>query len=222
MTVIADPEFWLRLFSIGVLNLLLSGDNALVIALAVRALPARKRIVGQLWGAIGAVVFRLVFVAIVSVLLRVPLLQLLGGLLLVWIAVRLVRADPAGASDVRHGASLWEAGSAGSPAPCTIRCRSSSASWSPRAAGGSRGGTATGSGCPRTCESPGSAEARAADRAEREAGDGGRPDQVHAHLRGDRPPGQADDRRGAAQERRPAPARARPRREVRRQSYLGP
>src|SRR5216684_6975891 len=109
MTVIADPEFWLRLFSIGVLNLLLSGDNALVIALAVRALPARKRIVGQLWGAIGAVVLRLVFVAIVSVLLRVPLLQLLGGLLLVWIAVRLVRADPAGAGDVRHGASLWEA-----------------------------------------------------------------------------------------------------------------
>src|SRR5437016_5077873 len=109
MTVIADPEFWLRLFSIGVLNLLFSGDNALVIALAVRALPPRKRIVGQLWGAIGAVVFRLVFVAIVSVLLRVPLLQLLGGLLLVWIAVRLVRADPAGASDVRHGASLWEA-----------------------------------------------------------------------------------------------------------------
>src|SRR2546422_8201377 len=109
MTVIADPEFWLRLFSIGVLNLLLSGDNALVIALAVRALPPRKRIVGQLWGAIGAVVLRLVFVAIVSVLLRVPLLQLLGGLLLPWIAVRLVRADPAGAGDVRHGASLWEA-----------------------------------------------------------------------------------------------------------------
>src|SRR5213594_4509022 len=109
MTVIADPEFWLRLFSIGVLNLLLSGDNALVIALAVRALPPRKRIVGQLWGAIGAILLRLVFVAIVSVLLRVPLLQLLGGLLLLWIAVRLVRADPAGAGDVRHGASLWEA-----------------------------------------------------------------------------------------------------------------
>src|SRR6266849_6345277 len=89
MTVIADPEFWLRLFSIGVLNLLLSGDNALVIALAVRALPARKRIVGQLWGAIGAVVLRLVFVAIVSVLLRVPLLQLLGGLLLVMFGVGL-------------------------------------------------------------------------------------------------------------------------------------
>src|SRR2546422_8822768 len=109
MTVITDPEFWLRLFSIGVLNLLLSGDNALVIALAVRALPARKRIVGQLWGAIGAVVFRLVFVAIGSVLLRVPLLQLLGGLLLVWVAVRLGRADPAGPGRGRPGPALWEA-----------------------------------------------------------------------------------------------------------------
>src|SRR2546427_10933320 len=101
MTVIADPEFWLRLFSIGVLNLLLSGDNALVIALAVRALPARKRIVGQLWGAIGAGVVRLVFVAIGSVLLRGPLLQLLGGLLLGWVAVRVVGAGPAGARDGR-------------------------------------------------------------------------------------------------------------------------
>src|SRR5436309_8451317 len=60
MAVIADPEFWLRLFSIGVLNLLLSGDNALVIALAVRALPKRKRVLGQVWGALGAVVLRLV------------------------------------------------------------------------------------------------------------------------------------------------------------------
>src|ERR687887_2219342 len=97
MALLADPEFWLRLFGIGVLNLLLSGDNALVIALAVRALPKRKRVQGQLWGALGAVGLRLLFVAIVSLLLRVPLLQLLGGGLLVWIAVRLVR--PAAGDD---------------------------------------------------------------------------------------------------------------------------
>jgi YjbE family integral membrane protein len=109
MALLADPEFWLRLFGIGVLNLLLSGDNALVIALAVRALPKRKRVQGQLWGALGAVGLRLLFVAIVSLLLRVPLLQLLGGGLLVWIAVRLVR--PAAGDDRvgRHGGSLWEA-----------------------------------------------------------------------------------------------------------------
>jgi YjbE family integral membrane protein len=109
MAVLADPEFWMRLLGIGVLNLLLSGDNALVIALAVRALPKRKRIVGQVWGAVGAVVLRLIFVGIVSVLLRIPFLQLVGGLLLVWIAVRLVRPEAAANNAVRHGSSLWEA-----------------------------------------------------------------------------------------------------------------
>src|SRR5881392_3917717 len=107
MTVIADPEFWLRLFSIGVLNLLLSGDNALVIALAVRALPKRQRVLGQIWGALGAVVLRLLFVAIITLLLRIPLLQLVGGLLLVWIAVRLVRPDDQAGGSTKHGASLW-------------------------------------------------------------------------------------------------------------------
>ncbi len=109
MTVLADPEFWMRLVGIGVVNLLLSGDNALVIALAVRALPKHKRMAGQIWGAVGAVVLRLIFVAIVSVLLRIPLLQLVGGLLLVWIAVRLVKPDTDSGSQVRRGASLWEA-----------------------------------------------------------------------------------------------------------------
>jgi YjbE family integral membrane protein len=109
MAILADPEFWMRLVGIGVLNLLLSGDNALVIALAVRALPRHKRMLGQVWGAVGAVVLRLIFVAIVSVLLRIPLLQLVGGLLLVWIAVRLVKPETGGESQVRRGGSLWEA-----------------------------------------------------------------------------------------------------------------
>jgi len=109
MAVLADPEFWMRLLGIGVLNLLLSGDNALVIALAVRALPKHKRVLGQVWGAVGAVLLRLIFVGIVSVLLRIPFLQLVGGLLLVWIAVRLVRPEAAGNSEVRRGSSLWEA-----------------------------------------------------------------------------------------------------------------
>ena len=109
MAILADPEFWIRLFGIGALNLLLSGDNALVIALAVRALPKRKRLLGQIWGAVGAVALRLIFVAVISALLKIPFLQVVGGLLLVWIAVKLVRPDTGGASDVRHGTSLWEA-----------------------------------------------------------------------------------------------------------------
>ena len=109
MALLADPEFWIRLLGIGVLNLLLSGDNALVIAMAVRALPKRKRLAGQVWGAVGAVLLRLVFVAIVSVLLRIPLLQLVGGMLLAWIALKLVRPETGGDADVRRGSSLWEA-----------------------------------------------------------------------------------------------------------------
>ena len=109
MALLTDPEFWVRLLGISVLNLLLSGDNALVIALAVRALPKRKRVMGQIWGAVGAVLLRLIFVAVVSVLLRIPLLQLVGGLLLIWIAVKLVRPETAGDSQVRRGSSLWEA-----------------------------------------------------------------------------------------------------------------
>ncbi|HEY3066903.1 MAG TPA: TerC family protein [Methylomirabilota bacterium] len=109
MALLTSPEFWLRLGSIAVLNLLLSGDNALVIALAVRALPRRQRIAGQVWGALGAVALRLVFVGIVTVLLTVPLLQFVGGLLLVWISVKLVRPEGAADEGGRHGASLWEA-----------------------------------------------------------------------------------------------------------------
>jgi YjbE family integral membrane protein len=107
--ILVAPEFWIRLLGIGVLNLLLSGDNALVIALAVRALPGRQRLAGQVWGALGAVALRLAFVAIVSVLLKVPFLQFVGGALLVWIAVKLVRPETGGEGEVRHGSSLWEA-----------------------------------------------------------------------------------------------------------------
>ena len=109
LTEILTWEFLARLLGISVLNLLLSGDNALVIALAVRALPARQRLLGQIWGALGAVFLRLLFVAAVTLLLRVPFLQLVGGLVLLWIAARLVRPEADTAGGTRHGASLWEA-----------------------------------------------------------------------------------------------------------------
>jgi len=109
MASFAQPEFWVRLLEIAFLNLLLSGDNAVVIALAVRSLPGRRRVLGMMWGTAGAVGLRLVFVAVVTLLLRLPLLRLAGGLLLVWIALRLVQ--PAGAEEGggRHGTSFWEA-----------------------------------------------------------------------------------------------------------------
>jgi YjbE family integral membrane protein len=107
--VILDaPEFWGRLLEIGILNMLLSGDNAVVIALAVRALPRRQRLLGQLGGTLGAVVLRLLFVGVISMLLRVPLLRLVGGLLLIWIAYRLVRPVAEAEAGSRHAASFWE------------------------------------------------------------------------------------------------------------------
>ena len=109
MIFLMDPEFWARVVGIIVIDLTLAGDNALVIALAVRTLPKRQQFWGRLWGTAGAVGLRLAFIAIATFLLRIPLLQLVGGLLLVWIAVKLVRPETAGEKRVRRGASLWEA-----------------------------------------------------------------------------------------------------------------
>jgi len=109
MSDLHAPQFWGRLIEIGFLNLLLSGDNAVVIALAVRAPPPRQRLMGQIWGTALAVVLRLVFVVVMSALLRVPFLRLVGGALLVWIAVKLVRPGAALDEATRHGASFWEA-----------------------------------------------------------------------------------------------------------------
>lgn len=109
MTFLLDPEFWARLVSIVLIDLSLAGDNALVIALAVRSLPAREQWLGRVWGTAAAVALRLLFIAIVSALLTIPLLRFVGGLLLLWIAVRLVRPGAGGEGEVRHGTSLRQA-----------------------------------------------------------------------------------------------------------------
>ena len=106
--ILGAPEFWARLAEISFLNILLSGDNAVVIALAVRALPARQRLLGQVGGTVGAVVLRLLFIGVISLLLRVPYLRLAGGLLLIWIAFKLVRPVDEGTGGTRHGTSFWE------------------------------------------------------------------------------------------------------------------
>jgi YjbE family integral membrane protein len=109
MALLLSPEFWARFIEISFLNLLLSADNAVVIALAVRSLPSRQRLLGQLGGTLGAVILRLFFVGVISVLLRVPYLRLAGGLLLVWIGFKLVRPAAEAAGGSRHGGSFWEA-----------------------------------------------------------------------------------------------------------------
>src|SRR5258705_10100122 len=109
MTFLMDPEFWARLVSIVLIDLSLAGDNALVIALAVRSLPAREQWLGRAWGTAAAVALRLLFIAVVSALLTIPFLRAVGGLLLLWIAIRLVRPGGRAEGHVRHGTSLRQA-----------------------------------------------------------------------------------------------------------------
>ncbi len=109
MEFLTDPEFWAKWFSIVLLDLVLAGDNALVIALAVRSLPPKQQFWGRMFGTFGAVALRLLFIAIITWLLQVPLLRLIGGLLLVWIAFKLVRPQGGGEGQVREGASLKDA-----------------------------------------------------------------------------------------------------------------
>lgn len=109
MNLLLDPEFWARLASIVIIDLSLAGDNALVIALAVRSLPQREQWLGRMWGTAAAVGLRLLFIAVVSALLAIPLLRAVGGLLLLWIAIRLLRPGGSGEGHVRHGTSLRQA-----------------------------------------------------------------------------------------------------------------
>ena len=104
-----EQAFWGRWLQIVLIDLVLAGDNALVIALAVRALPQREQFWGRVWGTGGAVLLRVIFVGVVTLLLSIPFLRLVGGLMLVWIAVKLVRPGAAGEEHVRPGASLREA-----------------------------------------------------------------------------------------------------------------
>jgi YjbE family integral membrane protein len=91
------------------INIVLSGDNAVVIALACRALPKRQRRAGIILGAGAAVVLRIIFTVGIQYLLDVPWLQLVGGLLLFWIAIKLLVAEEASEDSVAAGNSLWEA-----------------------------------------------------------------------------------------------------------------
>jgi len=111
MESVIEPEFWARWLGIVIIDLSLAGDNALVIAMAVLTLPQRQRLIGLIGGTIGAVVLRIVLIAVIMQILLIPFLQALGGLVLLWIAVKLVRQDASEATGhkVREVATLWEA-----------------------------------------------------------------------------------------------------------------
>lgn len=88
------PAFWLALWSIVLIDLVLSGDNAILIAMACRNLPPEQRNKGILWGTAGAIILRIIFGSIIVYLLKIPLVQAIGALLLAWIAVKLLLPQP--------------------------------------------------------------------------------------------------------------------------------
>jgi YjbE family integral membrane protein len=104
------PAYWFAALQIIWINVLLSGDNAVVIALACRMLAPRQRLWGMILGAGVAVVLRIIFTAVVAQIMAFPYLKLLGGLLLLWIAVKLlVPEEDESEGKVKAADSLWRA-----------------------------------------------------------------------------------------------------------------
>ncbi len=104
MLALADAGSLPQILQIVLLDVLLGGDNAIVIAMAVRLLPPRERRLGRLWGTAGAVGLRILFLAIATWLLAIPWLQFVGGLLLLWIAYKLLAPTAPGALPHGEGA----------------------------------------------------------------------------------------------------------------------
>jgi YjbE family integral membrane protein len=105
----SSSQFWVSLLQIIWIDLLLSGDNAVVIALACRSLPENQRKLGIWLGAGAAVGLRIVFALAVTYLLGVPYLKLIGGILLFWIAVKLVMGDEESHAEIEASDNLWKA-----------------------------------------------------------------------------------------------------------------
>src|SRR5882724_2000579 len=104
-----QPAFWVALGKIMWINVLLSGDNALVIALACRGLEPRQRLWGMILGAGVAVILRIIFTGIVVTLMELPYLKLVGGLALVVIAAKLLVPDEEDEEGIKSASHLWAA-----------------------------------------------------------------------------------------------------------------
>ena len=99
----------LKLVEIIWINIILSGDNAVVIAMACRGLPQSSRRTGMVLGALVAVALRIIFTLLVVTLLSTPFLQIVGGCLLIWIAIKLITGEDDEESGVKETDRLWHA-----------------------------------------------------------------------------------------------------------------
>lgn len=101
-------EFLIALTSIMMVNIVLSGDNAVVIAMSSRALPAKQQKKAILWGSAGAIGLRILLTFVAIILLQIPFLQFTGGVLLVWIAVKLL-VEHNEEEKIEASSSMWKA-----------------------------------------------------------------------------------------------------------------
>ncbi|MDH5330013.1 MAG: TerC family protein, partial [Aquincola sp.] len=106
---LTSPEFWVALMQIIGVNIVLSGDNAVVIALAARSLPAHQQKKAVAWGSGAAVVMRIVLTVVAVELLRLPYLKLVGAGLLLWIALQLLLPEHDGESEATASSNLMSA-----------------------------------------------------------------------------------------------------------------
>ena len=109
MDFLTSPEFWVALGQIIIIDILLGGDNAVVIALACRKLPPEQRKKGIIFGTAGAIILRVVLIAFAMTLLALPFLKFVGALLLVWIGVKLLAPDEDGHGDIAGSDKLFAA-----------------------------------------------------------------------------------------------------------------
>jgi len=108
-TEMQQPAFWLSVGKIIWINILLSGDNALVIAMACRSLAPKQRLWGMILGAGAAVVLRIIFTGIVATLMELPYLKLVGGLALIVVAAKLLVPEDEEEDGVHAASHLWAA-----------------------------------------------------------------------------------------------------------------
>ncbi|MCD0501626.1 TerC family protein [Bordetella petrii] len=97
---------WAAVFQIILIDILLGGDNAVVIALACRNLAPKQRMQGILWGTAGAIVLRVVLIAFALTLLAIPFLKIVGGLLLLWIGIKLLIPEDDAHGNIQGGTSI--------------------------------------------------------------------------------------------------------------------
>lgn len=101
--------FWMAVIKIIVVNIILSGDNAVVIAMACLTLPPKQRMWGMILGAGVAVLMRVIFTIVIAQAMAYPFLKLVGGALLFYVAIKLITEDADGEESVESGQTLWRA-----------------------------------------------------------------------------------------------------------------